>query len=84
MQTMNSRQERGQVITTVKRAIKRINGSTYLVKSQSGNSKYEVSATKLGWICSCPDQRFRRVKCKHIYALEISFAICNLKKSYLL
>jgi hypothetical protein len=75
MQTMNSRQERGQIIATAKRAIQRINSLEYLVESQSGNTKYEVSSTKLGWVCSCPDQRFRRVKCKHIYAVENSFAI---------
>lgn len=70
MQTTNIRQERGQVIATAKRAIKRINASRYLVKSQSGNGKYVVSGTKLGWVCTCPDQKFRGVKCKHIYAAE--------------
>jgi putative transposase len=72
---IDQRERRGQVIATAKRAIKRINASRYFVKSQAGNGKYEVSATKLGWKCSCPDQKFRGVKCKHIYAVEISFAI---------
>jgi putative transposase len=77
MSPTNMRQERGQVIATATRAIKRINTSRYFVKSQSGNGKYVVSATKLGWVCSCPDQKFRGVKCKHIYAVEVSFAIPN-------
>jgi putative transposase len=75
MQTTNIRRERGQVIATAKRAIKRMNASRYLVKSQSGNGKYVVTANKLGWVCTCPDQKFRGVKCKHIYAVEISYAI---------
>jgi transposase-like protein len=75
MEKHNIREQRGQVIATAKRAIKRMNSSRYLVKSQSGNGKYVVSATKLGWVCSCPDQKFRGVKCKHIYAVEISYAI---------
>ena len=75
MTAANQREQLGQVIATAKRAIKRMNASRYLVKSQSGNGKYVVSSTKLGWVCSCPGQKFRGVKCKHIYAVEISYAI---------
>ena len=59
MQTTNIRQERGQLIATAKRAIKRMNASRYLVKSQSGNGKYVVTANRLGLVCTCPDQKFR-------------------------
>jgi putative transposase len=52
-----------------------MNASRYLIKSQSGHDKYVVTANKLGWVCSCPDQKFRGVKCKHIFAVEISYAI---------
>jgi hypothetical protein len=45
---------RGQVIATAKRTIKRISRSHYFVKSQLGNGKCEVSATKLGRKCSSP------------------------------
>jgi putative transposase len=31
--------------------------------------------TDLGWICVCPDHKYRGVKCKHIFAVEISFAL---------
>jgi putative transposase len=31
--------------------------------------------TDLGWVCSCPDHKYRDVKCKHIFAVEISFAL---------
>ncbi|MGH9984773.1 MAG: DDE-type integrase/transposase/recombinase [Nitrososphaeraceae archaeon] len=75
MTATNQREQLGQVIATAKRAIKRMNSSRYLVKSQSGSGKYVVSATKIGWVCSCLDHKFRGVKCKHIYAVEISYAI---------
>jgi transposase-like protein len=56
-------------------AVKRINDSIYKVESQSGNGDYEIHLTDLGWVCSCPDHKFRGVKCKHIFAVEISFAL---------
>lgn len=68
------RQEQGQLIANVSGAIKRINRG-YKVLSQSGNGSYVVVSTPLGWVCSCPDHKFRGVKCKHIFAVEISFAL---------
>ena len=47
--------------------LKRIDDYTYHIKSQSSNNIYEVNATELGFVCSCPDHKFRGVKCKHIY-----------------
>ena len=44
-------------------------------RSQNGNGGYDVCSTDLGWVCSCPDHKFRGVKCKHIFAVEISFAL---------
>ena len=79
---MINRQQLGQVIAKTFRGVRRINQFRYFVKSQSGNGKYVVSATKLGWVCSCPDQKFRGVKCKHIYAVEISYAIRKEVEDY--
>ena len=73
--TAISREQLGFAIAQVEGTIKRINELKYVVKSQSGNGDYEVSSTDLGWVCSCPDHRFRGVKCKHIFAVEISFAL---------
>jgi transposase-like protein len=39
---------------------------------------YNVTRTKafaIGWICDCPDFTFREVKCKHIWAVEISLKL---------
>lgn len=44
-------------------------------KSQSGNGDYDIIATELGFRCSCPEFIFREVKCKHIHAVEVSFAL---------
>lgn len=52
--------------------IKRIDASTYRVKSQSGNGWYLVVRKGLEWSCECPDHVHRSVVCKHIYAVELS------------
>lgn len=56
-------------------AVKRISDLKYIVKSQNGGGDYDICSTDLGWVCSCPDHKFRGVKCKHIFAVEISFAL---------
>jgi transposase-like protein len=63
------------VIANIDGAIKRISETKYVVKSQNGNGDYDVCSTDLGWVCSCPDHKFRGVKCKHVFAVEISFAL---------
>jgi putative transposase len=75
MQTINIRQEQGQLIAETKESIKRINEKEYFVNSQSGNGSYRIFATELGWNCSCPDHKFRGVKCKHVYAVEFSLIL---------
>ena len=67
------REIRGREISEKRTAIRRVNAYKYEVKSQSGNGFYEVVANELGWICSCPDFKYRAVKCKHVWAVEFSF-----------
>ncbi|MDE1831863.1 MAG: IS1/IS6 family transposase, partial [Thaumarchaeota archaeon] len=53
--------------------IKRINATSYKVKSQSSDTWYDVvHQFKQGWNCSCPDHTFRHLECKHIQAVYIS------------
>jgi putative transposase len=75
MNETNARQQQGQIIVNSDGSIRRINELIYSVISQSGNSNYEVHSTEIGWVCSCPDHKFRGVKCKHVWATEISFAL---------
>jgi transposase len=61
------REVRGRELAKDKR-IKRIEGSTWLVPSQSqtsGGYVVNIAATT----CTCPDHETRRTKCKHIFAV---------------
>jgi transposase/predicted nucleic acid-binding Zn finger protein len=66
--TMSIREVKGQDIANRFRIVRE--GNLYFVPSQSGKGKYKVRPDIP--YCSCPDYEFRRDKCKHIYAVEIS------------
>ena len=68
----NLREIRGLAILAMGSQIRRVDASTYRVKSQSGNSWYLVQRNDLEWSCECPDFRYRHVVCKHIYAVMFS------------
>jgi transposase-like protein len=67
-----TREERGQTIAHLNGQVKRLDKTFYTVQSQSGNGEYAVTMVDREWICGCPDNKFRSVKCKHIYAVEFS------------
>ena len=69
--TAISHEQLGLAVANISDAIKRISESVYKVKSQNGNGDYDVSSTDLGWVCTCPDHKFRGVKCKHIFGGDI-------------
>lgn len=73
-QIQTTRQMKALAIAGVDNHIKRIDGFTYKVKSQSSETWYDVRFQQQphGWICSCPDHVFRKVECKHIQAVYIS------------
>jgi putative transposase len=77
MESQNLRQTRGETIARTEGQVRRIDANEYEVKSQSGAGEYQVLSTELGWLCSCPDAMYRDVKCKHIWAVELSLAIRN-------
>lgn len=68
-------QQEGLAIANIDGAIKRISELKYVVKSQNGNGDYDICCTDLGWVCSCPEHKFRGVKYNHVFAVEISFAL---------
>lgn len=74
----NLRELKGRTIAQLNGQIKRIDAHSYQVRSQSGNGDYHVSSGELGWICSCCDHVYRRVKCKHIFAVAFSQTIRNV------
>ena len=74
-QALVLRQVKGQQIAHLDGTIRRFSDDVYYVKSQSGNGEYTVYHVPTGWNCSCPDAKYRLVKCKHLWAVEISRAI---------
>ena len=68
----NPREIGGLAIVSMGSQIKRIDASTYRVKSQNGNGWYLVKRKDLEWKCECLDHVHRSVVCKHIYAVEFS------------
>jgi putative transposase len=68
----DARQERGRAIAQRGSQVTCVEENFYVVKSQSGNGEYVVSKVDGEWVCECPDNKYRNVKCKHIFALEFS------------
>jgi putative transposase len=71
-QLTTAREERGQQIAQHNGQVHRIDENFYTVKSQNGNGEYAVTEVDQEWICECPDNKYRKVKCKHIFAVEFS------------
>jgi transposase-like protein len=71
-QLTTTREERGQTIAQHNGQVKRIDENFYTVKSQNGNGEYAVTKVDLEWICECPDNKYRHVECKHIFATKFS------------
>ncbi|HEV8405559.1 MAG TPA: SWIM zinc finger family protein, partial [Nitrososphaera sp.] len=77
-----ARQVRGLAIVSIGSSIKRINKLHYKVRSQSSEEAwYEVTKLyrhNLGghqegqWTCTCPDFQYRKIVCKHVYAVGFS------------
>jgi putative transposase len=77
---MNPREEKGKLIAQSEGQLRHMADNHYRVKSQSSDRYYDINNTTIGWKCNCPDHKFRGMKCKHIWAVQISFGIRNLAK----
>ena len=75
MTNINPREQRGKQIAEKQDQIKRIDEHHYKVKSQSGNGEYNIVSLESGFVCDCPDCQTRKVKCKHVHAVEFSLKI---------
>ncbi|MCP8307116.1 MAG: IS1 family transposase [archaeon] len=71
------RPQRAIQILAKENQIKRIDASTYKVKSQSGHGSYLVIKVGDEWKCECPDYMNRGVTCKHIYSILFSLSLRN-------
>ncbi len=73
------REERGlQIYNSNQNNIKNVSSFSYRVLSQNGNGAYIVSKVDAKWVCECPDHKFRGLKCKHAWAVDISI---NLRQA---
>ena len=74
---VDPRPQRALAIYAKGNQIKRLDGSTYKVKSQSGNGWYLVTKKGEEWVCGCPDHQFRgeRPLCKHIHSVLFSLTL---------
>lgn len=72
----NPREVRGRLIAKKPNQIQRMDERFYKVASQSGHGMYNVVKARMnrtiGWVCDCADFTYRQVKCKHVWAVEIS------------
>lgn len=78
MQAQNPRELRGLAIASTEDMLAKINDATWRVRSQT-NAESAYTVIKLEhkfcgqyWKCECPDYRYRRVLCKHVYACQLS------------
>ena len=65
---MDAREQKGIEIAAVMKIVQK--EQEWLVPSQAGNGHYRVSVEEQR--CTCPDFEKRHLKCKHIYACEIT------------
>ncbi len=72
MSILTTREQRGEAIAQLDDQIHRVDDCTYTVKSQSHDGEYGIIKVNGEWICECPDNKYRHVKCKHIHAVEFS------------
>ncbi len=74
---VDPRPQRALAIYAKGNQIKRVDSSTYKVKSQSGNGSYLVTKKGEEWSCGCPDFQFRGEKqlCKHIHSVLFSLTL---------
>lgn len=70
-----TREERGIKIANMQGCVFKVDDQHFKVRSQSGNGFYDVEMTEIGGKCNCPDHKYRGVKCKHLWAVEISIGM---------
>jgi transposase-like protein len=72
---VDQRELRGHSIAENFGWVRRVDEHTYMVHSQRLDKEYRVEQTETGWLCECPDATYRLQKCKHEWAVEISWTL---------
>lgn len=71
--TIDERELRGHTIAQNFGWVRRVDESVYMVHSQKMDREYQVVQAEAGWVCECPDAKYRGLKCKHAWAVEVSW-----------
>lgn len=71
----NPREQHGVALATNRKIGKTERG--WVVPSQRGDGRYTVALDLRR--CTCPDHELRKAKCKHIFAVETTFAMIKGK-----
>lgn len=77
VQELEVRRMKGQQIAEHEGEIHRIDDTTYKVHSQNSEIWYTVRLNDKEPYCACSDFKYREIKCKHIFAVELSVALRN-------
>jgi hypothetical protein len=67
---LSERESKALAIATHTKLVRKPN-NTWTVPSQSGPKTYTVNPDPESLSCNCRDFEFRRVRCKHVLAVEI-------------
>ncbi|MDG6986039.1 MAG: IS1 family transposase [Nitrososphaerota archaeon] len=73
--SIDQREIRGHDIAQNFGWVRRVDETSYMVHSQRLDREYRVEQTETGWMCECPDSTYRLLKCKHVWAVEISWEL---------
>ena len=69
-QQLSERESKALAIATHTTLVRKPN-NTWIVPSQSGPKTYTVNPDPESPFCDCPDFEYRRLRCKHVLAVEI-------------
>ncbi|RLI76342.1 IS6 family transposase [Archaeoglobales archaeon] len=75
VQNQDPRAIRGYTILANGGEPKQIGANTFKIPSQSSDKTYTVTNKGDEWHCTCPDHTYRKVICKHIYAVKLWLAL---------
>ena len=73
----NKRAIRGYAILAKGDEPKQIKENVFRVTSQNSEKYYYVTNKNGEWHCTCLDHKYRKVVCKHIYAVKV---LASIKK----
>jgi len=73
--SQDPRAMRGHAIIAKGDNTKQIEPNVFIVPSQSSDKVYMVKFDGKNWHCTCPDHRYRKTICKHIYAVRFWLAL---------